>query len=222
MISIASDTLDFLSELKENNHREWFNLNRSRFDSASLNFKIFADSLIASISSFDNSLGSIEAKDTIFRIYRDVRFAKDKNPYKTNFGAYIARGGRKGGYAGYYLHIEPGKSFASGGIYMAPNAILKRIREDIDYNAEKFLSIVENLGFKNSFSSIGDESLKRVPSGFSPESSVAKYLKLKHITPIHFLSNEDILSENLLIVLGDLYKLMFPLICFLNRSIEEE
>lgn len=222
MSFINNKTIEFLVDLKDNNNREWFNENRVRYDLALQNFKEFTDKLILSIASFDKSIASLEAKDCIFRIYRDVRFGRDKNPYKTNMGAYIARGGRKSPFAGYYFHLEPEGSFVSGGIYMAPNPILKKIREDIDFYHEGFREIVESEDFQKTFTSIGSESLKRVPSGFSPDSPVAKYLMLKHITPSRPLSTNEVLDTNLIEKISSNYKLMFPLITFLNRAIEAE
>ncbi|MDX9846800.1 MAG: DUF2461 domain-containing protein [Tenuifilaceae bacterium] len=222
MSFIHKKTVEFLVDLKDNNNREWFNTNRERYDFALQNFKEFTDKLILSIASFDKSIASLEAKDCIFRIYRDVRFARDKNPYKTNMGAYIARGGRKSPFAGYYFHLEPEESFVSGGIYMAPNPILKKIREDIDYYHEEFRGIVESEVFQKTFTSIGSESLKRVPAGFSSDSPVAKYLMLKHITPSRPLKSNEILDSNLIERISANYKVMLPLIAFINRSIETE
>ncbi len=222
MSFIHKKTIEFLVDLKASNNREWFNANRDRYYFALQNFKEFIDRLIVNIASFDNSIASLEAKDCIFRIYRDVRFARDKNPYKTNMGAYIARGGRKSAFAGYYFHLEPEASFVSGGIYMAPNPVLKKIREDIDFYSEEFIGIVESDIFQKTFTSIGADSLKRVPAGFSADSPVAKYLMLKHITPSRPLSASEVLDNNLIDkILAD-YKVMLPLIAFINRSIEAE
>lgn len=219
---INRDTILFLSELKENNTREWFNDNRKRYDLAKDNFVGFVNELIAAIASFDDSIGTLEAKDCIFRIFRDVRFSPNKAPYKTNMGAYIARGGRKSPFAGYYFHIEPNDSFVSGGIYMAQPSIMLRIRNDIETYADNFLGIVEEPAFKNTFVNLGGESLKRVPQGFSLESPVAEYLKLKHITPHCPMSDSDILSANAFPKIVEVFKQMKPLIGFLNTAIEQE
>lgn len=221
MSFIHPKTIDFLSNLKENNTREWFNDNRSGYEFARQNFSDFTNSLIAAIASFDNSIGTLEAKDCTFRIYRDVRFSKNKAPYKSNMGAYISRGGKKSPFAGYYFHTEPNESFISGGIYMPSSNVLNSIRKDIETYSEKFLGIVENSEFKNTFPSIGSESLKRVPQGFNPDSPVAEYLKLKHITPNHSLPNQVLVSDELLTYTTNIYKKMLPLIEFLNEAIEQ-
>lgn len=219
---IDSDVIDFLSDLKENNNREWFKANQSRYESAKLNFLDYTNGLIAAIADFDSSIGTLEAKDCHFRIFRDVRFSKNKDPYKTNMGAYIARGGRKSQFAGYYFHIEPNASFVSGGIYMAESLILKKIRSDIETYSDIFLEIVENEKFSSTFVSLGDESLKKVPQGFSSESPVAQYLKLKHITPHHPLEDQEVTNDNAFEKIVGIYKVMFPLISFLNTAIEQE
>ena len=219
---ILQESYDFLTDLKDNNNREWFALNRKRYENSLLNFTEVINRLIANLSLFDNSLFSVEAKDCIFRIYRDVRFARDKNPYKTNMGAYISMGGRKSAFAGYYFHLEPNSSFVSGGIYMTPNSTLKKIREDIEFYQGDFRGIVEDERFVHTFSSLGNESLKRIPVGFPVDSPVAKYLKLKHITPTRPLSNVEILSPNLIEHISSYYKQMFPLLEFFNRAIRAE
>lgn len=219
---IDSSTIAFLRDLKENNNREWFKANQRRYEIAKSNFLDFTNGLIAAIAEFDSSIGTLEAKDCHFRIYRDVRFSKNKDPYKTNMGAYIARGGKKGQFAGYYLHVEPNVSFVSGGIYMAETNILKKIRSDIETYSDNFLEIVENKNFKNSFVNLGDESLKKVPQGFSPDSPVAQYLKLKHITPHHPLEDQDVTKEDAFDRIVEIYRVMFPLISFLNTAIEQE
>jgi uncharacterized protein (TIGR02453 family) len=210
----------FLERLTENNNRDWFAQNKKDYDFAFSSFHDFTNNLIASISSFDKSIGTLEAKDCTFRIYRDVRFSHDKSPYKTNMGAYIARGGRKSPFAGYYFHIQPNESFLSGGIYMASPDIMLRIRKDIVSLSDEFKSIVEDADFRNTFSHLGNESLKRVPQGFDSRSVVAEYLKLKHITPHQNINIEDFSNPSLLEKSSMVFKRMYPLISFINRAIE--
>lgn len=213
------EALEFVKALKSNNDRDWFNANKAWFQKSSDDFKSYVALLIAGIKELDDSIGSVEPKDCIFRIYRDVRFSHDKAPYKSNFGAYIAKGGRKSPYAGYYFHMESDGSFASGGIYMAPNDVMKRIREDIDIYSDDFLAIVNDKKFAQTFQFFEDEKLKRVPNGFDKDSPAAEFLKFKHITPFHSLSNDDIVDKNLLKNTLEVYKTMKPLVDFLNRSI---
>lgn len=213
------EALEFLKALKANNDRDWFNTNKSLYQQSSEEFKSFTSLLIAGINEFDESVGPVDPKDCIFRIYRDVRFAHDKSPFKTNFGAYIAKGGRKSPYAGYYFHLDAEASFASGGIYMAPTEVMKRIREDMDLYPEDFLAIVNEKRFKETFQFFDEDKLKRVPQGFDKESQVAEYLKFKHITPYHSLSDRNIADKDLLKNTLKVFETMKPLVDFFNRSI---
>lgn len=218
---ILPSTLSFLRELKQNNNRDWFNIHRPEYEAARENYGIFVNQLIAGIKEFDPSIGTLEAKDCWFRINRDIRFSPNKEPYKTNMGAYIARGGRKSPSAGYYFHLEPDASFVSGGIYMAPPENMKRIRSEINAYSNEFLKIVSSKVFTSAFSSFDSESLKRVPQGFSADSPVADYLKMKHITPYRAMSDTDLASKNLLASCLSTFKVLYPLVQFLNRAIEE-
>ena len=138
---INKNILLFLNELKNNNNRDWFHANKPKYNEAKVEFENYINNLIPEIGKFDNEIKHLEAKECIFRIFRDVRFSKDKSPYKPNFGAYIVKGGKKSGNAGYYLHIEPENSFLGGGIYMPPSNILKAIRIEIYENIDEFKSI---------------------------------------------------------------------------------
>jgi uncharacterized protein (TIGR02453 family) len=217
---MLKDSLSFLYQLKENNTREWFNQNRDWYELARNNFVSFVEALIPEIKEFDSSLGMVEAKDCLFRIYRDVRFSLNKDPYKTNMGAYMAKGGRKSPFAGYYLHLEPNESFVSGGIYMAPPEVMKSVRQEIDTMPDQFIRIVEGEKFKKLFTSLGSESLKRVPQGFQSNSPVAKYLVLKHITPMSPYTDEDITSPRAFDTIVETFRQMFPLVNFINNAIE--
>ncbi len=216
---IQPNTLRFLEQLKLNNNRDWFTSNRMAFEAARSNFFEFINSTIAGIRAFDPSVGSLEAKECTFRINRDIRFSLNKEPYKTNMGSYMARGGRKSSFAGYYFHLEPGASFISGGIYMAPPENMKKIRIEMDTCSDEFLSIINSKTFKGSFSAFDSESLKRVPQGFSAESPVADYLRMKHITPFRELKDIELTTNGLLGSTLDAFKNLQPLIAFLNRAL---
>lgn len=220
MPALKPETLSFLVDLKDNNNREWFASNKIRYEQAKENFSEFTQSLITELALIDSSIGLITSKDCVFRIFRDLRFSPNKTPYKTSMGAYIAKGGRKSQWAGYYFHLEPNGSFLSGGIHTPQGKTLKSIREDIDFYSDTFLEIVANPSFTKTFPSLGANSLKKVPAGFSANSKVANFLKLKQITPIHPLNNNDVLSENLVSKIMGAYTQMQPLIKFINRAID--
>jgi uncharacterized protein (TIGR02453 family) len=165
---------------------------------------------------FDEEIGKADAKKSLFRIYRDTRFSKDKSPYKTNFGASLGMG--KGSQkAGYYLHIEPGKSFLAGGIYMPESSVLKEIRKEISAFGEEFLTIVEKDEFRNYFRGLSvEDKLKKVPQGFEKDDKMAEFLKLKHYIVTHPVSDEQLLNENAAKEFAKIYKAMKPLNDFLN------
>ena len=129
------EILNFLKDLEANNTREWFDQNKDRYDKTRRQFLAVAEILIHEIRKFDEEIPLLNPKDCVFRIFRDVRFSKDKSPFKSNYGCFIARGGKKSGFAGYYLHIQPGECFISGGIYMPSPEHLQAIRQEIYYHA---------------------------------------------------------------------------------------
>ena len=165
--------LSFIQELTENNNRDWFNANKSRYQESLEIFRGFAGELLKGITSFDPSVGDLLPKDTIFRIYKDVRFSKDKLPYKTHFGCWMAKGGRKSTDAGYYFHLEPGKSFMAAGVWMPPRDQLNLIRQEILFNPEPYLELITNPEMKNYYERGGKEDMLKkgpagVPQGFYP------------------------------------------------------
>ena len=149
--TIARDTMLFLEDLRKNNNREWFNRNKERFTEANEDFIDVVQSLIDHVSKFDKSVAGVNAKHSVFRIYRDTRFSGDKSPYKTHFGASLSRKGPNCGLAGYYIHLQPGESFIAGGVHMMEQNQLKAIREEISAKGKEFLKIIDNKGFRKNF-----------------------------------------------------------------------
>ncbi|MFT3919158.1 DUF2461 domain-containing protein [Cloacibacterium sp.] len=213
---MQSSTLQFLRTLEKNNNREWFNENKTTYQEAQQDVISFVEKLIEEMVVFDEEIGKADAKKSLFRIYRDTRFSKDKSPYKTNFGASLGMG--KGSQkAGYYLHIEPGKSFLAGGIYMPESSVLKEIRKEISAFGEEFLTIVEKDEFRNYFRGLSvEDKLKKVPQGFEKDDKMAEFLKLKHYIVTHPVSDEQLLNENAAKEFAKIYKAMKPLNDFLN------
>ncbi len=191
---MKKDTLQFLRNLAKNNNREWFNENKSLYLEAQADVTGFVENLIEKIGEFDEEIGKMDAKKSLFRIYRDTRFSKDKSPYKANFGASLGIGkGNK--ISGYYLHIEPGKSFLAGGVYMPEPSVLKEIRKEISMNGKEFSDILEQKDFRNNFRGLSVENkLQKVPQGFEKEDPMAEYLKLKHFVVSHPISDEELLN----------------------------
>lgn len=213
---------DFLKTLKKNNNREWFQQNKSQFEAARNKFETLVNLLIGEVSKIDKNITSLNSKDCTFRIYRDVRFAKDKSPYKTNFGAFIAKGGKNSGNAGYYIHIEPGSCFLGGGIYMPPANILKAVRTEILENTEDFKAIIHNKLFIEEFGNITDDNpLKSPPRGFPADFPDIDLLKYRNYTVIKYLSDKFLLSDTLIEEIINTFRLMFPLNSFINRIISQ-
>jgi uncharacterized protein (TIGR02453 family) len=214
--TISPKVFDFLKKLTTNNNREWFNENKSLYTDSQENIVAFLEDLLTEMSEFDEGLGKIDAKKSLFRIYRDTRFSKDKIPYKTNFGASLGmgKGSQKGGY---YLHMEPGKSFIAGGIYMPESSVLKELRKEISLYGEDFLKILNNKDFKKHFPELDqDDKLKKIPQGFEKEDPMGEYLKLKNFIVVYYLKDEEILDKNAVKNLTKIFKLMKPLNDFLN------
>jgi uncharacterized protein (TIGR02453 family) len=152
---------DFLTQLSQNNSKEWFEANKKTYEAVKKNHEAFVQELLQAMAAREDAFSTQKPKDCVFRIYRDVRFSKNKVPYKTNMGAVFAKGGKKTTGAGYYVHIEPGKSFIGGGIWMPDGETLKKIRQEIDYNLKEFETLLHEKNFKKTFGEINGEKLKK-------------------------------------------------------------
>lgn len=216
---LSPEVFGFLKKLNQNNNREWFSEHKNLYVESQQNVIAFLESLITKMSGFDEELAKIDAKKALFRIYRDTRFSKDKIPYKTNFGASLgmAKGSQKGGY---YLHLEPGKSFIAGGIYMPESSVLKELRKEISLYSEEFLAIINNNDFKKHFPEMDQEDkLKKIPQGFEKDDPMAEYLKLKNFIVVYDLKDKEVLDKNAVKNLTNIFKLMKPLNDFLNAPL---
>ena len=210
--------LSFLKELQQNNTREWFQANKDFYDAARTEFEGVINRLIPEIATFDESIKFVEAKDCLFRIYRDVRFSKNKDPYKTNFGAWITRGGRKSSGPGYYFHVSPEELFVSGGIYMPDPELMRRIRQEIYYNINEFVSILDSKEFRKHFSQIDDyDKMKKPPKDFPADFPDIDLLKHKSYAVWHTLIREELQKETLVEDVAVKFKAMRAFNAFLNR-----
>ena len=213
--------LNFIKELKKNNNRDWFQANKSFYEEAKTEFELFINSLIPAIAKFDESVKLVTAGESIFRIYRDVRFSKDKSPYKTNFGAFIAKGGRKNHGPGYYFHMEPGNCFLSGGIWMPSSDVMKKVRQEIYYNIKEFKTILEKKTFREYYTGIDDwDRQKLAPKEFPKDFPDIELLKNRSFTVSHPLSEKQLYSSSLFDYVIKAYRVMQPYNAFLGRAIE--
>lgn len=215
------EILAFLKELRENNNREWFNANKERYNRCRLQMEKIATELIQKITVFDEDIKGVEAKDCMFRIYRDVRFSSDKSPYKCHFGTYIAAGGgRKSRKGGYYVHIEPGSCFLSGGIYCPEPALLKRLRQDIYENIEEFTGIIRNKEFMKEFPTMFGEKLKKVPAPFPADFPEAELLKYKNYSPEGIKPDAFFTQGNVVDKMAKVFEKLYPFNRFVNYTVD--
>ncbi len=212
--------VDFLNDLKQNNNREWFNSNKEFYLRAKKIFDDFVDDLIAGVETFDPSLRGLNSKSCVYRIYRDVRFSRDKTPYKKYFSAYIAsNGGRKSSLAGYYIHIEPGNCLAGGGLHCPKPELLKEVRFEIYNQPEQFKNILENSRFSKTFGTVTGDSLIRPPKGFPKEFRYMQWIKQKEYLVGHGFPEAFTSDDGFLPYLLDVFKTMKPFIDFLNHPL---
>jgi uncharacterized protein (TIGR02453 family) len=219
---LQASTLKFLKDIKKNNNRPWFEKNRSRYEEAKADFLGFVDRLIKEMSKFDPSLAHLNAKDCMFRINRDVRFSKDKSPYKTHLSAYFNKGGKKSNGAGYYIHIEPGKSFAAGGMWQPLPADLAKIRQEIDYSFDDWKKMISDKNFKKNFpESVRTEgSLVRPPKGYDESNPAIHFIKMKNFIVSSAFNDTQVQGKSFVKDAGTAFNAMNPLIAFLNTAIE--
>ncbi|REA59725.1 DUF2461 domain-containing protein [Dyadobacter luteus] len=193
---LQAKTLQFLKDLVANNNREWFQENRKRYDDAKADVEKLTAHLIREVHTFQD-LGNLQVKDCIFRINRDIRFSKNKEPYKSNLAIAIGAGGRSSGKIDYYLHIQPnGHSFLGGGMWSPTTEQLARYRQEIDYNAQELKDIIEVKDFKAYFPEIQGESLKTAPKGFAKDHPELDLLKRKQMFFMHAYSDKEVISKD--------------------------
>ena len=219
---LSTIVLKFLKNLKQNNNKPWMDLHRNDYEKAKEDFHLFVDEMINNIAKFDTSIGMLKSKECSFRINRDIRFSKDKRPYKNNMAAYFNREGKKGRGAGYYIHIEPGKSFVAAGIWMPEAKDLAAIRQEIDYNFEEWEKILSTASFKNQFKDGIDNSdtLVRPPKGYTDDNPAITYLKFKSFIFRKSFSDKEVLDKSFPKAVSKTFQTVKPVIEFINRSLD--
>ena len=212
--------LSFLRTLAQNNNREWFNDHKKNYQESLEMFREFAAQLLTGIVKFDPTLGDQVPKETIFRIYKDVRFSKDKSPYKTHFGCWMTKGGRKSTDAGYYFHLEPDNSFMAAGVYMPPREQLNLIRQEIVFNPGAYLKVINNPEILKGYERGGKEDmLKKGPVGYPKDFKHLEEIKYKHfIFSKNYKDSEISKKDFAQNVIAD-YQGLFPLVQYLNHAI---
>jgi len=213
-------TYSFLEDLANHNSKEWMDANKKRYNTAKQYFIELVKDVIDKASEFDPELSTLEPKKTLFRINRDIRFSKNKDPYKTNFGASITPGGKKTGFPGYYIHLKPGDNYIGGGLYQPAPDFLGKIRQEIDYNGSKLRSIIDSKDFQNFYGAPYGERLKTAPKGYPKDHEDIELLQLKHhvfMKKMEFdgMSHDELVDQ---IVYG--FRLLHPYRQFLTEAID--
>jgi len=216
----TSLVLEFLSQLKLNNNREWFQENKKLYEAAKKEMESFVTGMITTISAIDPSLQAPAMKDCMFRIYRDVRFGADKSPYKTNMGAFIAKGGRKSTLPGYYFHFEPGECMLAGGVYQPEPDTLKLLRNEVYFHSAELKEIMEKPSFKKHFDKLGDfDKMKKAPKDYPADFPDIELLKYRSYIVSENISDKIVASDNYQKEVMEMLKELQPFMAFLNRAI---
>jgi len=216
----TSLVLDFLSQLKLNNNREWFQENKKLYEDAKKELEGFVTEMITTISALDPSVQTPAMKDCMFRIYRDVRFGADKSPYKTNMGAFIAKGGRKSSFPGYYFHFEPGACMLAAGVYQPEPDTLKLLRNEVYFRSAELKAIIEKPSFKKHFDQLGDfDKMKKAPKDFPADFSDIDLLKYRSYIVSGNISDKIVTSGNYQKQIMEMLTEMQPFMGFLNKAI---
>lgn len=219
---LQAATIKFLSSLKKNNNKPWFDEHRKDYEKAKADFYDLTEQLIHALATSDASISHLAVKDCVFRINRDVRFSKDKTPYKSNMACYFNKAGKKGNGAGYYLHIEPGNSMIAGGLWMPEGPILAKIRQEVDYNFSEWKKITGTTHFKKTFVNGVESSdkLVRPPKGYDDTNPAIEYLKMKSFIVKKPLQDIDLQRKDLVTLVTKTFNSLTPFINFLNMAID--
>ena len=220
---LQNSTIKFLKDLSKNNNKPWFDTHRKNYEDAKKDFAGFIQTVIDKHGKKDDGIAQLKAKDCTFRINRDVRFSKDKSPYKNNMGAYICKGGKKSVFGGYYFHCQPGNSFVGGGLWMPLPADLSKVRQEIDYNFDAFKKIIGSGKFKAVYGDLSKEAeymLSRVPKGYDADNPAANYLKRKSLVAMAPLKDPELTSKELTKKVLTSFGALQPMLEFINKSIE--
>lgn len=211
----------FLLELRENNNRDWFHANKKSYDQAKNDFELFVALTIEQIKTIDPRISGLQAKDCIFRIFRDTRFSENKTPYKTNFGAFLSSGGRKSRSGGYYIHIEPEACFLGGGCYRPAPNVLRAIREDIFHKPMDLKKIINSNEFTKHFPELYGDKLKTAPRGYPKDFKHIDLLNYKNYAVGKMIPDQTANSDLFSNEIEKTFKALYPLNQYLNYIIDD-
>ena len=211
----------FLKDLAKNNDRAWFEKNKPKYLQAKDNFDQFIAKLLHELTEYDQSLAGLDPKKITFRIYRDVRFSKNKLPYKSNMSAGISPRGKMVDEPGVYLHIQPGnKSFVAAGLWMPQPEPLGKIRQEIDYNGTALTKIMTDKKFKKMYGAFETEyALKNIAKGYDKDHPMAEWFKLKSFVVSHYFTDKEVLDKKFVKTVAEVAKAIKPLNDFLKSAV---
>jgi uncharacterized protein (TIGR02453 family) len=220
-ITLHPKTFSFLKDLKKHNNKPWFDKHKPLYEEVKNGFVDFMEVIIKDANKFDKSIGEQEAKKVVYRIYRDIRFSKDKTPYKSNLAAGFGRGGRKSKFAGYYMHIQPGgESYIGAGVWHPEAEDVKKIRQEIDYNLADYKKIINRKSFAKQFGEAYDDKQKTVPQGYAADNPAIEILKYRSFLYGCDIDDKTVMSPRFVKEAVRILKELSPYVQFLNKGLE--
>lgn len=222
---LSKDSLQFLDDLKANNNRDWFLDNKKRYEIFKKDYQQLVADILDAMKPLDPSLEMLEVKNCTFRINRDIRFSKDKSPYKDHVGIWISSGSKGMNRSGYYVHITRAGSFIAGGFYCPEAEDLKKVRKEIAYFHEDLEEIINNKNFQKEFGDFDRNEknlLKNPPRGYEKDHPAIEFLKLKSFETSQKLNIEEVLKEDFVSKMTQKLIVLKPLNDFINRALTSE
>ncbi|MFM2369044.1 MAG: hypothetical protein RL619_1344 [Bacteroidota bacterium] len=222
---LSKDTLQFLDDLKANNNRDWFLENKKRYEGVKKEYQQLVSDLLDVMKPMDSSLEMLEVKNCTFRINRDIRFSKDKTPYKSHLGVWLSSGAKGLNRSGYYIHLEKGASFIAGGLYCPEAEDLKKMRKEIAYFHEDLEAILEDKNFKKEFKDFDRNEkniLKNPPRGYEKEHPAIEFLKLKSFESSQKIDISEVTKKDFVATMSKKLITLKPLNDFINRALTSE
>ena len=222
---ITKEALQFLEDLIANNNTEWMHANKKRYENYKKEYHNYIVSIFAEMKPLDKSLEPLEVKNCTFRINRDIRFSKDKSPYKTNMGVWLTQNKFSKNSPGYYIHFEKGKSFIAGGVWCPEPNELKQIRKEIAFFYEDLEAIVTDKKFKAQYGALTrdeNNTLKKAPKDFEPNHPAIEFLKLKSFTASEKIDDKLFLDKDFSKIVSQKLIVLKPMNDFLKRALETE
>ena len=222
---LSKDTLQFLDDLKANNNRDWFLENKKRYEAFKKDYQQLVADLLDAMKPLDPSLKMLEVKNCTFRINRDIRFSKDKTPYKSHLGIWLSSGAKGLNRSGYYIHLEKGASFIAGGLYCPESEDLKKMRKEIAFFYDDLEAILKEKDFKSEFGDFDrneKDTLKNPPRGYDKEHPAIELLKLKSFEASQKIDFSAASKKDFVAVMSQKLIALKPLNDFINRALTSE